>query len=398
MEDLLFLVHRIPYPPNKGDKIRSFHILDSLSHRYRIHLGTFIDQPADRRYCETVSRYCASTWFGTLSPRQAKLKSLIGFLTGEALTLPYYRQRGLNRWIAALRGQHRIERVLVYSSGMAQYVLGPDFAGMRRVIDFVDVDSDKWRQYSDSKRFPMNWIYRREAARLNAFERQIAGVFDASVFVSENEATLFRQDLGANASRVFTMSNGVDSRYFAPDPSRPSPFIGEGLRIVFTGAMDYWANEEGADWFARQILPEVRRQFPACEFYIVGMNPTVGVRQLERLPGVTVTGGVPDVRPYLQHASVVVVPLRIARGIQNKVLEAMAMGRPVVATPQALEGIAAQRGQDIQVAEHAGDFAGQVARILAGGGGTMGARARRLVETRFSWAASLPTLMELLEE
>jgi sugar transferase (PEP-CTERM/EpsH1 system associated) len=398
MEDLLFLVHRIPYPPNKGDKIRSFHLLDYLSRRYRVHLGTFIDQPSDRRYRKTVNQYCASSWFGTLSPRQAKALSLIGFITGEALTLPYYRQRGLARWISELRQRTPIQRVLVYSSAMAQYVLAPDFEGMRRVIDFVDVDSDKWRQYSAVQRFPMNWIYRREAVRLSEFERRIAGIFDASVFVSEHEAALFRQNLTAGASSVFAMSNGVDANYFAPDPARPSPFTGEGQRLVLTGAMDYWANEDGADWFARHVLPEVRRRFPLCEFYIVGMHPTDRVRQLERLPGVTVTGGVPDIRPYLQHASVVVVPLRIARGIQNKVLEAMAMSRPVVTTSQALEGIPALVGREVEVAEDVSNFAGRVTRILAEGGESMGACARGFVEKRFSWEANLPQIIALLED
>ncbi len=398
MEELLFLVHRIPYPPNKGDKIRSFHLLDYLSRRYRVHLGTFIDQPSDRQYCETVSRYCASSWFGTLSPRQARIRSLTGFVTGEALTLPYYRQRGLSQWIRELRKRNRIQRVLVFSSAMAQYVLASDFAETRRVIDFVDVDSDKWRQYSTSKRFPMNWIYRREADRLSDFEQRVARLFDASVFVSENEVALFHQGQRNGAPSVHAMSNGVDADYFAPDPARPSPFDGENPRIVLTGAMDYWANEDGADWFARHVLPEVRRQSPRAEFYIVGMNPTLRVRQLERLPGVTVTGGVPDIRPYLQHANVVVVPLRIARGIQNKVLEAMAMSRPVVTTPQALEGIPARVGQEILVAEEAGDFARQVTRVLAEGDETMGACARGFVMTRCSWEANLPTLIALLEE
>ncbi|AFL76065.1 TIGR03087 family PEP-CTERM/XrtA system glycosyltransferase [Thiocystis violascens] len=398
MEDLLFLVHRIPYPPNKGDKIRSFHILEYLSRAYRIHLGTFIDQPSDRRYCAKVSQYCTSTWFGTLSPRRAKARSLVGFLTGEALTLPYYRQPGLTQWIRTLRKHNRIRRVLVYSSAMAQYVLGHDFDDTRRVIDFVDVDSDKWRQYSAAKRFPMDLIYRREAARLSDFERRVADIFDASVFVSEQEAALFRQNPSQGASYVFGINNGVDADYFAPDPHRPTPFRGDGQRIVFTGAMDYWANEDGADWFARQILPALRQRFPACEFFIVGMNPTDRVRQLERLPGVTVTGSVPDVRPYLQHASAVAVPLRIARGIQNKVLEAMAMGRPVVTTPQALEGINARAGREIHVAEDAGDFVEQVARLLAEGGETMGADARRFVVSHFSWESSLPKLLELLED
>ncbi|MBK1694738.1 sugar transferase [Chromatium weissei] len=397
MEDLLFLVHRIPYPPNKGDKIRSFHLLQYLSRYYRIHLGTFIDQPADQEYCETVQSYCVSTWFGKLSPRQAKLKSITGLFSGDALTLPYYYQPELKKWIKAQCAKYNIKRVLVYSSAMAQYVVDAEFSTMQRIIDFVDVDSEKWHQYSTTKRFPMRWIYQREAIRLGQFERKVAGIFNASVFVSDTEAALFQQKLGLNTAQVVAVNNGVDADFFKPDAQRQSPFHGIAPRLVFTGAMNYWANEEGANWFAQQILPTIRQSFPTCELYIVGMNPTAGVRQLANLSGVTVTGAVADVRPYVQHADVVIVPLRIARGIQNKVLEAMAMARPVVTTGAALEGIPAEAGREIRIADTASAFAEQVIDILNYPDSMLGIHARDFVETRFSWAASLPKILTLLE-
>ncbi|MBV5307935.1 TIGR03087 family PEP-CTERM/XrtA system glycosyltransferase [Chromatium okenii] len=397
MEDLLFLVHRIPYPPNKGDKIRSFHLLQYLSRYYRIHLGTFIDQPTDQQYCETVQSYCTSTWFGKLSPHYAKINSIIGLLNGEALTLPYYYQRGLEKWVKAQCAKHHITRVLVYSSAMAQYVLDAEFSTMQRIIDFVDVDSEKWLQYSMTKRFPMRWVYRREAGRLGQFECKVAKTFDASIFVSDAEVSLFRQQLGVNTAKIVAINNGVDSEFFAPDSNRLSPFHGTAPRLVFTGAMDYWANEEGANWFAQHILPTIRQSFPTCEFYIVGMNPTAGVRQLADLPGVIVTGAVADIRPYVQYADVVVVPLRIARGIQNKVLEAMAMARPVVTTRTALEGISAEIGREIQVTDTALAFVEQVINILNGNDAALGIHARNFVEAHFSWAASLPKVLTLLE-
>ncbi|NEX19736.1 TIGR03087 family PEP-CTERM/XrtA system glycosyltransferase [Thiorhodococcus mannitoliphagus] len=398
MEDLLFLVHRIPYPPNKGDKIRSFHLLRYLSGHYRVHLATFIDSKSDAKYRERLSHYCETTWFGTLSPPLAKLRSLIGLLKGEPLTLPYYRSTSLDTWIRDLLPVYPIRHVLVYSSGMAQFVLGHEFDGMRRLIDFVDVDSDKWRQYSLSKPFPMSWIYRREAERLADFERKVAARFDASLFVSGQEAALFTQGPGVDPDAVFVMRNGVDADYFSADPSRPSPFAGEGLRLVFTGAMDYWANGDGAIWFVESILPKVRRVFPQVEFHVVGMNPTPPVRALGQVPGVRVTGSVPDVRPYLQHATAVVVPLRIARGIQNKVLEAMSMGRPVVTTPQALEGIPAESGRHVLVAADPDAFVAQLVRLLSGGYADMGPSARALIERDFVWEASLERLLPLLGE
>jgi polysaccharide biosynthesis protein PslH len=393
MDDLLFLVHRIPYPPNKGDKIRSFHLLDYLSSRYRVHLGAFVDSDADLVHCDVVRDYCASAWLGRLSPRQAKLRSLTGLLTGEALTLPYYRGSTLPDWIRDVMHKHAIRRVLVYSSAMAQFVLGPEFEHVRRVIDFVDMDSDKWRQYSLSQRFPLSWIYRRESRRLLAFEREVATRFDASLFVSQQEAALFAQASGVDPASIKVLRNGVDTVYFSADPARPSLFTTPGPHLVFTGAMDYWANVEGVEWFVESILPVIRQTLPSVEFHIVGMNPTSRVQGLARTAGVRVTGGVPDIRPYVQHASVVVVPLRIARGIQNKVLEAMSMARPVVATTQALEGIPAADGHDVRQADETNAFARGVIELLTGEEGSrLGRSARALIEHDFVWEAGLRQL------
>ena len=265
------------------------------------------------------------------------------------------------------------------------------------MIDFVDMDSDKWRQYSLSQRFPLSWIYRRESRRLLAFEREVATRFDASLFVSSQEAALFAQGSGVDSSSLRVLRNGVDTAYFSTDPARPSPFTTPGPHLVFTGAMDYWANIEGVVWFVESILPAIRRAIPGVEFHIVGMNPAPRVQGLARTPGVRVTGSVPDIRPYVQHASVVVVPLRIARGIQNKVLEAMSMARPVVATAQALEGIEAIDGRDVRRADEANAFARAVIELLTGADGTrLGRTARALIERDFVWEASLRQLDEVL--
>jgi sugar transferase (PEP-CTERM/EpsH1 system associated) len=235
----------------------------------------------------------------------------------------------------------RIERALVFSSAMAQYVRRPPHDRLRRVMDFVDVDSAKWAMYADSKPWPLSWIYRRESRRLLAFERAVAREFAASVFVTTEEAALFlRLAPDVPADRVIAVANGVDTDYFNPDRVYPNPYPAEERVLVFSGAMDYWANEDAVDWFARTVFSAIHRAAPDSRFYIVGARPTAAVRQLAALPGVHVTGTVPDVRPYIAHAGVSVAPLRIARGVQNKVLEAMAMSKPVLATAAALEGIA----------------------------------------------------------
>ncbi|MBB1078077.1 TIGR03087 family PEP-CTERM/XrtA system glycosyltransferase [Rhodoferax sp. 4810] len=395
MESLLFLTHRIPYPPNKGDKIRSFHLLEYLSQHYQIHLATFIDLADDWQYCDKVHHYCTTTWFGKLTPSLAKLQSLVGFINGQPLSLPYYYRPALARWIKQTCKTYTIQRVLVYSSVMAQYVMKHPHC----VVDFVDVDSDKWRQYSATQSWPMRSIYHREAIRLAQFEQQVATQCAASIFVSEPEAALFRQQLNDSetAKRVYTLCNGVDTAFFAPDTKRMSPFIGQAARIVFTGAMDYWANIEGVTWFAHHIFPAVRETHPDAEFIIVGMNPTPEVYRLAEHSGIHVTGAVSDIRPYLQYAKLVVVPLRIARGIQNKVLEAMAMARPVVTTPQALEGIPAKVNREVYCAGDASTFIRAVRHLLTNENNNITVQARQFVEREFNWKHSLPTILSLLE-
>lgn len=339
MRELLFLAHRIPYPPDKGDKIRSFHLLRHLARAYKIHVGAFVDDPRDWRHVEYLKKMCGETCFVALQATRAKLRSLAALGTGEPLTLRYFRNPELARWVGDILASGRVERALVFSSAMAQYLEGASGQRLRRVLDFVDLDSDKWRQYSRRTRGPVRWLYRREAERLFEFERRYAMAFDASFFVSEAEARLFTAQAPETSARVSVVENGVDADYFSPGRSYSNPYDADEVVLVFTGAMDYWANVDAVEWFAREVLPRVRLDFPAACFYIVGARPVRAVRDLADLPGVRVTGAVPDVRPYLAHARVAVAPLRIARGVQNKVLEAMAMGRPVVASPQAVDGI-----------------------------------------------------------
>ena len=178
MEDLLYLVHRIPYPPNKGDKIRSFHLLKHLGKRYRVHVGAFVDDRADWAHADTVRQLAGGqVCLLPLHRSSATVKSAVGLLTGEPLTLPYYRDRRMQRWVDALLEQGGVKRALVYSSSMAQYVM--DYAGLNRVIDFVDIDSDKWQQYARKKPWPLNWVYRREASRLLGYEHRVTQAFDA---------------------------------------------------------------------------------------------------------------------------------------------------------------------------------------------------------------------------
>jgi sugar transferase (PEP-CTERM/EpsH1 system associated) len=393
--DLLFLCHRIPYPPDKGDKIRSYHWLLALARHFRVHLAAFVDDEEDWVHRGVVENLCASTLLLPLTLPRARLRSLSGLLTGAPLSLPYYREHRLTNWLAQLARSTLIRHVVVYSSAMAQYAAGIGFLRARRVIDFVDVDSDKWRQYAERRRGPLRWIYRREARHLEAFDLDVAGAFDVSVFVSAAEASWFRERVGARAGRVTHVDNGVDSVYFDPQLQPESPYPPQARPVVFTGAMDYWANADAVSWFVHDVWPEIRRAEPRALFYIVGARPGSEVSALAR-GDVVVTGRVPDVRPYLRHADVVVAPMRIARGVQNKVLEGMAMARPVVVTSRALEGISATDGREVLVADDAGVFAHRVIEVLVSGCPQVGAAARALVRTDYSWDQSCRRLLALV--
>ncbi len=390
-DGLLFLAHRIPYPPNKGDKIRSFHLLRHLAERYAVHLGAFVDDPDDWQHAPQLQTWCASVKLVPLKPLRARLGSLSGLLSGDALTLPYYRSAALKRWADGLAHDGAVTRGLAFSSAMAQFM--PKLPV--RVLDMVDVDSDKWTQYAPTRRWPMSWVYAREGRRLADWETRVAADFDATLLVSDDEAKLLRARVPAVRDRIGAFENGVDADYFSPERTYPDPYPAGIRGIVFTGAMDYWPNVDAVSWFAERIFPAVREAVPAAQFTVVGSRPAEAVMRLARQPGVVVTGGVPDVRPYLAHAACAVAPLRIARGVQNKVLEAMAMACPVVASPQAAEGIRAEAGRDYWRAPDEAAFAAAVIDRLRAGGRNPQARAGILA--RYDWDRNLAALDPLFD-
>ena len=400
MDNLLLLVHRIPYPPNKGDKIRSYHLFKHLAQHYRVHLATFVDDEDDWQHVPRLEAMAASCHFAPLNTRMARVRSLGALLGNRSLSLDYYRDAGLRRWVEETVRREGITRIVVFSSAMAQYAEA--YPDATRVVDFVDVDSDKWRQYAEKKSWPMSMLYAHEARQLLAYERHVASSCDAALFVSAPEAELFRALAPESAARIGHFSNGVDTVFFSPDGAYPDPYAVQAGQpavqaLVFTGAMDYWPNIDAVTWFAEEVLPAVRLRHPQAVFYIVGARPASEVQQLASLPGVVVTGTVPDVRPYVAHAALCVAPLRIARGIQNKVLEAMAMARTVVVSPQALEGIEATPGRELLLAADAAAFIAAVNQALDAPQPAMGQAARAAVEQLYGWNSHLSQVCALLE-
>ena len=396
MSNLLYLVHRLPYPPNKGDKVRSYHLLKHLAGRHRVFLGTFIDDPQDEAYVDCLQRFCAEIYIARLTPRIAKLSSLVGLLSKQPLSLPYYRNAGLQAWVDRTLREQRIDAAVIFSSVMGRFV--QDAAWLRKLVDFVDVDSLKWTQYAANHRWPMSWLYRREGRCLLAFERALASRAERSFFVTENEVDLFRGLAPECADQVEAMCNGVDADYFSPQHVLPSPFQAGEMAVVFTGAMDYWPNIDAVTWFAQEMLPRLLEKRPAVRFYIVGRTPTDAVQALGG-KHIAVTGTVADVRPYLQHAAAVVAPLRLARGVQNKILEAMAMGVPVVSSQECSTAIDALPGRDFLTAGSAAEFVSQVEWVLAEPerAAGVGTAARQRVLERYSWDAHLSVIDRYLE-
>ncbi|PCJ37028.1 MAG: hypothetical protein COA99_12945 [Moraxellaceae bacterium] len=402
LEPLLFMVHRIPYPPNKGDKIRSFNMLRWLSKHYEVHLGCFIDTPEDKQYIDELQKYCASYKVVELKPLQAKIKSLASFIDGSPITLTYFSSKELASWVKQVVDKQSIQRALMFSSSMGPYLEDETYSKLLRVLDLVDVDSDKWHQYAQKANFPMSWIYHRESVKLGAYEKKLTQQYDSIALVSEKEAELFRSMVPDDLkNKVHAVTNGVDSEYFSPESAFQNISL-PAKTVVFTGAMDYWANEEAVVWFCKKVWPEVLKIHPDACFYIVGTNPNPGVLALNNGSSVVVTGRVEDVRPYLDGSAAVVAPLRIARGIQNKVLEALSIGKVVVGTTMAFEGIEVEGQElDVLVADDAIDFGNKLANQLTIAtevkAPTLSQKNRKFVTDYYNWDAKLDNLTPLLE-
>ena len=391
MANLLYLVHRLPFPPNKGDKVRSYHLLKHMAERHKIFLGTFIDDPDDEVHIGTVRDMCADLHVARLNPLVAKMRSLTGFLNAKALSLGYYRDAGMQAWATQTRASQKIDATVVFSSVMAQYApYAAGDSGGTLLVDFVDVDSAKWTQYATQRRWPLSWVYTREGRGLLAYERALALRARRSFFVTENETSLFERLAPECKGVAEAMGNGVDADFFSPVPSRPTPFADPHMSIVFTGAMDYWPNIDAVTWFVSDVLPSLCQTWPNLRFYIVGRSPPATVQSLAS-DTVIVTGTVADVRPYLQHAAVVVAPMRVARGVQNKILEAMAMARPVVAAQDCVGAIEAQHGQELIAATTARDYMQAIYTLLSQPerAARVGAAGRQCVVQRYSWDAHL---------
>lgn len=389
---ILYLCHRIPYPPDKGDKIRAFHQIRALGAKHELDLFTLVDDPADLVHQAELARYCRQVTVTSVNPPVARLKALPFLFTAKPMTLPYFYSAKL---AAAVRNALLIrsyDRIFVYCSAMAQYVKSA--GDIPIIMDFVDVDSDKWMQYAGTSRFPFSAVYRREGRCLREYERRICERAACAVVSTEREATLLREI--APTATIHAIPNGVDAEYFNPavvPPQRTLP------TIIFTGDMGYFPNQKASTYFARQVFPLIRQSIKDARFVIVGRNPNREVHQLQEIQGVEVTGFVPDVRAYLAKAHVAVAPFQIAAGIQNKILEAMSYGLPVVATTRAMQGLTTRVAELVESADAADEFAARVAALLSNpaSANALGARGRQRVMGEYDWDSALRKSLYLVE-
>ena len=394
MRDLMFIAHRIPYPPDKGEKIRGLNLLKHLSRSYRIHLGCLVDDPADMQHLSVLREWCVDVAGFLIDKRLQRLRALAKIRPGRPLMLDYYYHPSLQRWVQDSLARQRMDVVYIFSVAMAAYV--EDLRRPGLILDAQDIDSEKWASYAKQARWPMRAVWSREGRTLLDYERKAAMRCDHTLFVSRQECDRFIELAPEAADRVHAVEMGVDLNRFSPDQALETPFGTNGPHLVFTGNMDYWPNADAVQWFVADVFPLLQRRYPTVMFHVVGANPGRGVARLADTPGVRVTGRVPDTRPFIAHADACVVPLRIARGIQNKVLEAMAMGRPVVASPQAFEGVRAIAGQDLLVADGATATADRIAEVLDGVHPGLGDAARAAMVRGYAWSTTLGRLDAIL--
>ncbi len=394
MGEILFLAHRIPFLPDRGDKIRSHHLLKALAAMAPVHVGCFADTEADLAHEPLLAGISASHCLIRRSKSMARA-GLEALAARKPVSLTAFDHPDMHAWVGRTLAANPIDTIFVFSGQMGQYVPA-DFAG-RVVVDLCDVDSAKFESYGQSGKFPRRWIDSREGVLLGAEEARLAQRADRTLLVSTAEAALFRSRIPAgSADKVIALGNGIDAGFFDPQSARPHPDLASapGPHFVFTGQMDYAPNVAAAERMITRLLPPIRKIHPGAQFHVVGRAPAPRLMAQDGQGGVHIWGEVPDVRPFLAAADIVIAPLDLARGVQNKVLEAMAMARPVLLTPEAATGIEAEDGVHFAVAATDDALVARAAALLADAAGTtrMAAAARSYVTECRSWPAMLAHL------
>lgn len=391
---VLVLTHRMPYPPDRGDRIRAYHLIRILREHLEVSLACTSSEPTWVEHHHKLASLVDRLAVEPISPCFSRVKAAAALLSGRPATPAAFFRQSLAQTITRWHAERPFHAVLTFCTGMIGYarqLMGDARRRPRHVLDLVDVDSAKWASYAAESSIPMRWVYGAESRRLRRVESCLLDPIDAVTVVSDRERDIYVEQLGDHPN-LHVVGNGVDLNYFTPQPDRQS------RRIVFIGVLDYKPNVDGVEWFARQVMPRLRQRVPDAAFEVVGRNPIARVRALNQLPGVTVAGSVPDVRKHLAASAAVVAPLRIARGVQNKVLEAMASARAVVCSPEAARGVVARDGEHLLIAREPRQWVSHIESLM-----TNPLLRRRLadagriqVQTRYNWEAQLAPMVDLL--
>jgi sugar transferase (PEP-CTERM/EpsH1 system associated) len=396
--EILFLSHRIPFPPDRGDKIRSHHVLKALARIAPVHVACFADSEHDWQEMGELAELAASHCL-VARRKSLPLAGIEALMRREPVSLAAFHHQAIERFVGEVLASHRIETIYVFSGQMGQYI--PESFGGRVVVDLVDVDSAKYEAYSERSKWPMGWIEAREGRLLRSFEERLVRRAERCLLISEEEASLFRARLSNPAgAQISVLRNGIDVAAYDPRAVAPAPALDEaqGPHIVFTGQMDYAPNIVAARRVIEHILPAIRQHFPYAQFHVVGRAPGNELQRFDWKDGVRIWGEVPDVKPYLAAADIVTVPLEIARGVQNKVLEAMAMACPIVLTSGAATGIGAENGTHFAIEDGTEAITARIHSLLVNRGAAqaMGQAARRFVVERRSWESMLAGLPNIV--
>jgi len=387
---ILFVCHRFPYPPNRGGKIRPFQMIQHLSKSHEITVASLAHTTLELSEGGPLRNHCAEVIAEVVPSAMRWRSAAFALPTSFPSSAAYFRSTRLAQRIEKAWRSSRFDGVLVHCAFAAQYAI--PLSGGFRIMDFGDLDSAKWSDYAQHRAFPLSTGYGLESAKLRRFEKLVAESSTHCTFTTHGECEAFRL-LGVSKP-LTVIPNGVDATYFHLENRTTT---GKKV-IVFLGRMDYFPNVDGIRWFAKKLFASIRSQVPDAELRIVGSNPVSAVKKLTEIPGVTVTGFVKDVRPYLADAAIAVAPLRLARGTQNKVLECMSMGIPVVATPEAARGIQAIAGEHLAVGSTAEELIHSVVGLLSNAEkrSQLGEAGRQQVVSAHHWPASMQTLDEVL--
>jgi sugar transferase (PEP-CTERM/EpsH1 system associated) len=382
---IFFICRRVPFPPDRGDKIATFNEIRHLSRSHEVHVFCLADGKWDLDNVAGLHDHVDSVTAVPVTASAIRLRALKALLVGESLSVAAFNEAKLHAAIGTKFEQLKPDLMVVYSCNVAQFA--EPFPCVPRIMQFGELDSAKWGQYSERSSRPLKWVYEIEQRRFLAYERHIARTFSHALVHTPLEKRDFERLI--QGVPVSLVGNGVDLDYFrsASPAKRPAS-------IVFTGVMDYFPNIDAVVWFCNETLPIVQAQVPEANFVICGSRPTTTVRRLAKRRGVRVTGWVPDTRPYLDGAEVFVAPLRMARGVQNKLLEALAMSLPCVAAKAAWRGTVVPQGEGILIADDPKEFAEHVVHLLRDGDfrSKMALKARAAAEANYQWEAQLAPL------